>query len=330
MRRRSLAAALFCVAASWSQAAPPEAADDGLQRLEADPSPSAARRLIGLYKSSKGKDERFWIVRSLENRLLKHGDGAAFDALVEATRDSAPEVRGHAFHALVSFAALPKKALSDARLKDLDAAVRRGKKDAKPEVQAGAQELGRALEEHRRVGPPGPAVEKDRWPTRESAPPGKTGFIRRALALAWVLGFPALILYWTGRKLFMRKKKEAVRALGAPAAIGPYSQAVRCGGLLFVSGQIPADPRTGDISAGGVAEQTEQVLKNLGAILEEAGCGFKDVLKTTVYLTDLSAFAEMNAVYARFFPDPAPARATVQVSALPKGAKIEIEAVVRS
>ncbi|MEK7747032.1 MAG: hypothetical protein AAB576_10225, partial [Elusimicrobiota bacterium] len=136
MRRRSLAAALFCVSASWSQAAPPEAADDGLQRLEADPSPSAARRLIGLYKSSKGKDERFWIVRSLENRLLKHGDGAAFDALVEASRDQAPEVRVNAFRALVSFAALPKTALSDARLKDIDAAVRRGKKDSNPEVRA--------------------------------------------------------------------------------------------------------------------------------------------------------------------------------------------------
>lgn len=113
----------------------------------------------------------------------------------------------------------------------------------------------------------------------------------------------------------------------APAAIGPYSQAIRAGGLVFVSGQIALDPATGALASGGVAEQTRRCLENLGAILEEAGLSFRDVAKTTVFLTDLSAFAEMNAVYAEFFPQPAPARATVEVSALPKGALVEIEAV---
>ncbi len=122
--------------------------------------------------------------------------------------------------------------------------------------------------------------------------------------------------------------KEEVRSGKAPKAIGPYSQAVKIGRYVFLSGQIPIDPFNGELVAGGVGEQTRQVLKNLQAVAEEAGAGMRDVLKTTVYLTDLSTFSEMNAVYAEFFTEPYPARATVGVAALPKGAAVEIEAVV--
>lgn len=121
--------------------------------------------------------------------------------------------------------------------------------------------------------------------------------------------------------------RESVSTAGAPAAIGPYSQAVRAAGLVFVSGQVPADPATGRLVAGGVAEQTERALTNLAAILEAAGSGLDRVVKTTVFMTDLGRFAEMNEVYARFFPRDPPARATVQVAALPRGAGVEIEAV---
>ncbi len=122
-------------------------------------------------------------------------------------------------------------------------------------------------------------------------------------------------------------KKEAVVTRGAPNAIGPYSQAVRAGGMVFVSGQIPLDPATGEIVAGGIAAQAERALENLGAILTAAGCGFADVAKTTIFLTDLSHFAVVNDLYARAFAPPFPARATVQVAALPRGALVEIEAV---
>lgn len=116
----------------------------------------------------------------------------------------------------------------------------------------------------------------------------------------------------------------------APAAIGPYSQAVRSGDLLFLSGQIPMDPATGQLVPGGIEAQTERVMKNLEAVLVAAGASFRNVVKTTVFLTDLGQFAAFNATYARFFPDPpAPARATVQVGALPRGALVEIEAVAR-
>jgi len=124
-------------------------------------------------------------------------------------------------------------------------------------------------------------------------------------------------------------RNMAVRSGEAPAAIGPYSQAVRAGEFLFVSGQIPADPASGKIVEAGVAAQTERALKNLGAILAAAGLGFGSVVKTTVYLTDMERFAEMNEVYARFFGETPPARATVQAGALPKGALVEIEAVAR-
>jgi len=120
--------------------------------------------------------------------------------------------------------------------------------------------------------------------------------------------------------------KAAVATPRAPQAIGPYSQAVRAGDWVFVSGQLPLDPG-GQAMPSGVAEQTEACLQNLAAILSQAGLGMQDVVKTTVFMTDLGQFAAMNEVYARHFPAPCPARATVQVAALPKGAAVEIEAV---
>jgi 2-iminobutanoate/2-iminopropanoate deaminase len=120
--------------------------------------------------------------------------------------------------------------------------------------------------------------------------------------------------------------KKAVATKDAPQAVGPYSQAVEAGGFVFASGQIPLDAG-GTMVPGGVAEQTEQVLKNLEAVLKAAGLSLKDVVKTTVFMTDLGQFQAMNAVYANHFGLPFPARATVQVAALPKGAQVEIEAV---
>lgn len=121
--------------------------------------------------------------------------------------------------------------------------------------------------------------------------------------------------------------KHNVTASGAPRAIGPYSQAVRSNGLLFLSGQIPLDPATGQVTEGGIAAQTARVLENLGAVLEAAGSSFERVLKTTVYLKDLNEFAEMNEVYARYFAACPPARATVEVSRLPRDVRVEIEAI---
>lgn len=121
--------------------------------------------------------------------------------------------------------------------------------------------------------------------------------------------------------------KEEVRTEEAPKAIGPYSQAVRIGRYVFLSGQIPIEPASGEFAGGSVEAQTRQALKNLKAVAEASGAGMKDVVKTTVYLTDLSTFSEMNAVYAEFFTEPYPARATVGVAALPKGAAVEIDAV---
>jgi len=121
--------------------------------------------------------------------------------------------------------------------------------------------------------------------------------------------------------------RQAVSTLLAPKAIGPYSQAIRAGNLLFVSGQIPIDPATGSLVGGDIVAQTRRVLQNLGAILEAAGSSFQQVAKTTVFLQDMNEFAAMNEVYANFFPAPAPARATVQVARLPKDVKVEIELV---
>ena len=113
----------------------------------------------------------------------------------------------------------------------------------------------------------------------------------------------------------------------APAAIGPYSQAIKAGGFVFASGQIPIDPQTGEFVAGGIAEQTERVLKNLAAVLEAAGSTLDQVVKTTVFLADMKEFAAMNEVYGRFFTGATPARATVAAAGLPRDARVEIEAV---
>jgi 2-iminobutanoate/2-iminopropanoate deaminase len=121
--------------------------------------------------------------------------------------------------------------------------------------------------------------------------------------------------------------KEVVSTSKAPAALGPYSQAVRWGDLIFVSGQIPIDPATSQVVGDDVAAQTERVMKNLAAILEAAGASLRQVLKTTVYLRDLNDFAKMNEVYARFFSEQPPARATVQVARLPRDVSVEIEVV---
>jgi len=121
--------------------------------------------------------------------------------------------------------------------------------------------------------------------------------------------------------------RERIQTDNAPAAIGPYSQAIKAGGFVFVSGQIPIDPKTGEFVAGGVAEQTKQVLKNLAAVLEAAGSGLDRVVKTTVFLADMKEFSGMNEVYATFFSGPPPARATVAAAGLPREARVEIEAV---
>jgi len=120
--------------------------------------------------------------------------------------------------------------------------------------------------------------------------------------------------------------KSVVLTAKAPAPVGPYSQAVRAGGLLFVAGQIPLDPATGAMPSG-IAEQTRRVLLNVQAVLEAAGGSLADVVKTTVFLCDITEFPAMNEVYATFFAESPPARSTVGVSHLPKGARVEIEAI---
>jgi 2-iminobutanoate/2-iminopropanoate deaminase len=120
---------------------------------------------------------------------------------------------------------------------------------------------------------------------------------------------------------------DPIATTDAPAAIGPYSQAVRAGGLVFLSGQIPLDPTTGQIVAGDITAQADRVMKNLGAILAAAGLGFGDVVRTTIYLADLTHFSAVNEVYARFFAAPYPARVTVQVAALPRASLVEIDAI---
>jgi 2-iminobutanoate/2-iminopropanoate deaminase len=120
---------------------------------------------------------------------------------------------------------------------------------------------------------------------------------------------------------------KQVSTAQAPGAIGPYSQAIQAGDFLYVSGQIPLDPATGQIVAGGIAEQTHQVLKNLGAVLAAAGVSFGQAVKTTVYLQDMADFAAMNEIYGTYFSAPAPARATIQAAALPRGVRVEIDVV---
>ena len=121
--------------------------------------------------------------------------------------------------------------------------------------------------------------------------------------------------------------RQPINTENAPAAIGPYSQAIKANGFVFVSGQIPIDPQTGEFVAGGIAEQTARVLKNLTAVLEAAGSSLEQVVKTTVFLADMKEFSTMNEVYAGFFPSPPPARSTVAAAGLPRDARVEIEAV---
>jgi 2-iminobutanoate/2-iminopropanoate deaminase len=121
--------------------------------------------------------------------------------------------------------------------------------------------------------------------------------------------------------------KDSIQTEHAPQAIGPYSQAIKAGGFLFASGQIPIDPLTGQFVAGGIAEQTEQVLKNLSAVLQAGGSSLDRVVKTTVFLADMDEFALMNEVYGRYFGASLPARATVQAARLPRDARVEIEAI---
>ena len=121
--------------------------------------------------------------------------------------------------------------------------------------------------------------------------------------------------------------KEIISTENAPGAIGPYSQAIKANGMLFCSGQIPIDPATGEFVEGGVAEQTEQVFKNLIAVLEAGGASLDTVVKTTVFLADMNDFGSMNEIYARHFDTNKPARATVQAARLPRDARVEIECI---
>jgi 2-iminobutanoate/2-iminopropanoate deaminase len=121
--------------------------------------------------------------------------------------------------------------------------------------------------------------------------------------------------------------REAIAPAGAPQAMGAYSPAIRAGNLLFISGQIPIDPATGNLVEGDMAAQADRVMKNLVALLEAAGVGFSHVVRTTVFIADMNEFSAMNEVYAKYLVDPPPARATVQVARLPRDVKIEIDAI---
>jgi 2-iminobutanoate/2-iminopropanoate deaminase len=121
--------------------------------------------------------------------------------------------------------------------------------------------------------------------------------------------------------------REAIAVPGAPRAIGPYSPVIRAGNLLFISGQIPFNAETGKVVTGDIAAQTDQVMRNLGALLRAAGAGFEHLVRTTVFLMDMDDFAAMNEAYAKFLTDPPPARSTVQVARLPRDARIEIDAI---
>ncbi len=121
--------------------------------------------------------------------------------------------------------------------------------------------------------------------------------------------------------------KKIISSSKAPKAVGPYSQAVESNGLIFVSGQLPVDVNTGEFVPGGVKEQCVQVLKNISYILEEAGCGFENIVKSTVYLADIKDFAAMNEVYSTFYKEPFPARVAFATAGLPKGALVEIDVI---
>jgi 2-iminobutanoate/2-iminopropanoate deaminase len=121
--------------------------------------------------------------------------------------------------------------------------------------------------------------------------------------------------------------RQAISTPAAPQAVGPYSQAIRAGSFLFVSGQIPIDPATGQVVAGDIAVQTRRVMQNIGEILKAAGSSFDQVVRTTVYLADLAEFPAMNGAYAAFFESPAPARSTIQAARLPRDAKLEVDVI---
>ena len=121
--------------------------------------------------------------------------------------------------------------------------------------------------------------------------------------------------------------RQAISSSDAPKAIGPYSQAIRAGNLLFLSGQIPLDPSTGNIVEGDITAQTERVFQNITAVLKAAGAGFENVVRTTVFLADMNEFAAMNAVYGKHVVDPPPARSTVQVARLPRDVRVEIDVI---
>ena len=122
-------------------------------------------------------------------------------------------------------------------------------------------------------------------------------------------------------------EKQIINTQYAPAPIGPYNQAVRTGNLLFVSGQIPLDPATGNIISSGIQDETQKVMENLEAILKEAGLSFGNIVKSTIFITDMGQFTQINEVYGRYFPEQAPARECVQVAALPKGGNVEISVI---
>ena len=125
----------------------------------------------------------------------------------------------------------------------------------------------------------------------------------------------------------MSSTRRIVHTESAPKAIGPYSQAIRAGQTLYAAGQVPLDPQTMEVVGGGIEAQTRQALTNLAAVLEAAGGSLANVVKTTVFMLDLGEFAQMNAVYAEFFPEKPPARSTVQVAGLPRGARVEIDCI---
>jgi 2-iminobutanoate/2-iminopropanoate deaminase len=121
--------------------------------------------------------------------------------------------------------------------------------------------------------------------------------------------------------------KQVISTSAAPSAIGPYSQAIRAGQFVFVSGQVPFNPSTGELVTGSIEEETTQVMENVKAVLDAAGLTMADIVKTSIFLTDLGNFAQVNEVYGSYFTDDPPARATIQVAALPRGARVEVEAV---
>lgn len=139
-------------------------------------------------------------------------------------------------------------------------------------------------------------------------------------------GFPHPLSYITHLKS-IKKMKQIISTDKAPAAVGPYSQAVKANGMLFISGQIPLDPATGKIVEGGITEQTQRVMDNLGAILEEVGADYSNIVKCTCLLSDMANFKAMNEVYASCFPENPPARAAFAVKELPLGVMVEIEAI---